>query len=646
MTKPFLDYYNNELAFMREMGKEFAQQHPKIAGRLGMKDIEVADPYVERLLEGFSFLTARIQMKMDAQYPQLTQNLLEVLQPNYTAPVPSMTVVQCLPSFNQGNLAKGSLLPRGTVLRGQVPKGEQTAPEFTTAQDVWLSPLKIETVSCGPVPNELKNIALQQGRTHGLKQTDLQRALTLRFSLQGGVLLKDLRLDQLMVYLQGQNNQMYALLEWLMTQTVGLVCHDELRPVRWAHFLPVESLRHEGFDSDQALLPVDARQFQGHRLLQEYFCFAERFLFFSVNQLQKALQLPDSLQQASRINETNLPPRHFELTFLLRSAAPEIESVLQAEHFALHCTPVINLVRRQADRVAIQANQYQYHLVVDRTRPLDFEVHSIERLMAYTGQGQHREQEFRPFYKNIATDQGNYGAYYSVQRQTRLPSDTAHQYGARSAYLGTEVTVQLVDQAQAPFNPHLRHLAAQVWCTNRDLPLLMPYGGQQDFVLKNISAPIDGIKILRAPSQPRAPLAQGEYAWRLINQLEQHHFAFDQCSPEQAVQHLQRLLAIHANQSDPHLRLQQQGVHQVRSDVIHQRLPIAGPIVFGRGVKITLEMDETAFAGLSPYVLGSVLEHYFRRHVGINMLVQCVLHTVQRGEIAQWPVRGGARPQW
>lgn len=640
--RQFLDYYNDELAFMREMGKEFAEQHPKIAARLGMKDIEVADPYIERLLEGFSFLTARIQMKTDAEYPQFTGNLLELLQPNYTAPVPSMTVLQCKPSFNQGSLAKGATLPRGTVLRGQVPKGEQTAPEFTTAQEVCLSPLHISDLRTGPVPVALKEAALR----HGLKAQSLQRVLTLRFDLQGGVLLNDLKLDQIMLYLHGQNTQMYALLEWLMTQTQGIVCHDTQQPMRWQHFLSADALRQEGFDNEQALLPADPRQFQGHRLLQEYFAFAERFLFLSINHIQRAIALPDALQQRQTPKDSDVAPRSFELSFLLATAHPDLEAILRPEHFALHCTPAINLFKRQADRVALQNNQHQYHLVVDRTRPLDFEVHSVERLIAYAGQGNQREQAFRPFYQSIASDTENYGAYYAVQRQERLHSDQAKQYGTRSAYLGSEVTLQLVDQAQAPFNPHLRHLAASVWCSNRDLPLLMSSGTEQDFVLKSISAPVDGIRMLRAPTSPRPPLARGEYAWRLIKQLEQHYFAFDQSNEAQAVAHLQNILAIHANQSDPHLKLQQQGIQGVSSEVMHQRLPLPGPIVYGRGVRITVRMDESVFAGLSPYVMGAVLEQYFSRHVAINIMVQCRLVSVQRGIIAEWPVRTGARPQY
>src|SRR5690606_3898439 len=189
-------------------------------------------------------------------------------------------------------------------------------------------------------------------------------------------------------------------------------------------------------------------------------------------------------------------------------------------------------------------------------------------------------------------------------------------------------------------------LSATVWCTNRDLPLLMSSGSQQDFVVKNISAPVDGIRMLRAPTSPRPPLARGEYAWRLISQLEQHYAAFDPLNSEQAAEHLQRILTIHANQSDPHLTLQQQGIQRVSSEVMHQRMPLPGPIVYGRGVRISVEVDESVFAGLSPYVLGAVLEQYFSRHVGINLMVQCQLESVQRGLIAQWPVRTGARPQF
>lgn len=632
---------------MREMGQEFAQQHPKIAGRLGMQGIEVADPYVERLLEGFSFLTARIQMKMDAQYPQLTQSLLDVLSPSYTAPLPSMTVVQCTPSFTHGNLAKGVNVPRGTVLRGRVPKGEQTAPEFTTAQDVQLTPLHVEAVNTSVLDDGLKQVWAQSKHGRDAPVTSIQRVLTLRFSLQGGVLLKELRLPQLMMYLHGQSHAMQALLAWIMTQTVGLICHDAERPLRWAHALAPSALQQEGFQENQALLPVEMRQFQGHRVLQEYFALPERFLFFSVNGLAQALRLPPALANLDDPLQREQQPRQFCISFLLAQAAPEIESRLQPEQFALHCTPAINLVQRQADRIVMQSDAHRYHLVVDKTRPLDFEVYSIEHLHAYALQDGVREQVFRPFYQNRASDIGNGGRYFSTQRQDRLPSAySSQQQGERSQYVGSEVYLQLVDQSQAPFAPELRHLAAMVWCSNRDLPLLMPYGSEQDFVFKTISAPVNGIRILRAPTAPQPALAQGEYAWRLIGQLEQQYIGLETLSAQQSVAYLRSLLQLHAHHAPSHFSLLPQAIQDVRTEVIHQRLAIPGPIVYGRGVRISITVDERTLAGDSAYLLGAVLEYYLSRNVGINMLVQCELHSVQRGRIKQWPVRGGSRPQF
>lgn len=632
---------------MREMGQEFAQQHPKIAGRLGMQGIEVADPYVERLLEGFSFLTARIQMKMDAQYPQLTQSLLDVLSPSYTAPMPSMTVVQYTPSFTHGNLAKGVSVPRGTVLRGRVPKGEQTAPEFTTAQDVQLTPLHVEAVNTSALDDGLKQVWAQSKHGRDGSVNSIQRVLTLRFSLQGGVLLKELRLPQLMLYLHGQSQAMQALLAWIMTQTVGLICHDAARPLRWAHALAPSALQQEGFQENQALLPVEMRQFQGHRVLQEYFALPERFLFFSVNGLEQALRLPPALANRDDPLQREQQPRQFCISFLLAQAAPEIESRLQPEQFALHCTPAINLVRRQADRIVMRSDAHRYHLVVDKTRPVDFEVYRVEHLHAYTLQDGVREQVFRPFYQNKASDIGNGGRYFSIQREDRLPSaHSSQQQGERSRYLGSEVYLQLVDQSQVPFAPELRHLAAMVWCSNRDLPLLMPYGNGQDFVLKNVSAPVTNIRILRAPTAPQPALAQGEYAWRLIGQLEQQYIGLEVLSAQQSVAYVRSLLQLHAHHAPSHFALLPQAIQDVRTEVIHQRLAIPGPIVYGRGVRISITVDERALAGDSAYLLGAVLEYYLSRSVGINMLVQCELHSVQRGRIKQWPVRGGSRPQF
>ena len=143
MDPRLLRYYNRELQHVREVGAEFAKEFPKVAGRLGLEGLECAAPYVERLLEGFGFLAARVQLKVDAEFPRFTQNLLEMIYPDYLAPTPSMTVVQFQPDLNEGSLANGFTIPRHSVLRSRLGEGEQTACEYRTAHETQLWPVQI-----------------------------------------------------------------------------------------------------------------------------------------------------------------------------------------------------------------------------------------------------------------------------------------------------------------------------------------------------------------------------------------------------------------------------------------------------------------------------------------------------------------------
>src|SRR3954470_326409 len=143
MNRRLLSYYNRELSYLRELGGEFARQFPKIAGRLGLDSFECADPYVERLLEGFAFLAARVQLKIDAEFPRFTENLLQMVYPHYLAPTPSMAIVQFTPSHRQGTLSEGFAIPRGTSLRSNVGQGEQTPCIYRTAHEISLLPLSL-----------------------------------------------------------------------------------------------------------------------------------------------------------------------------------------------------------------------------------------------------------------------------------------------------------------------------------------------------------------------------------------------------------------------------------------------------------------------------------------------------------------------
>ncbi|MBX9293014.1 type VI secretion system baseplate subunit TssF, partial [Serratia marcescens] len=396
MDSKLLDYYNRELAYLREMGAEFAEQYPKVAGRLGMRGIDVADPYIERLMEGFAFLTSRVQLKMDAEFPRFSQRLLEIIYPNYLSPTPSMAIAELQPDSSKGDISNGFVVPRGTMMDSQTLKKSGITCSYTTAHDVTLQPVRIAGVELGGIPADIPLASL------GLQHSGCVSALRIRLECYESVTLNNLQLDQLMFYLAGPDMQAQQLLELLMQHSVGLVCQTvEPQPQRRA--LALDGLRQEGFAADQALLPNDLRNFEGYRLLQEYFAFPARFQFFSVNGLRPLLQ---------SVREGKKALRQFEIVVLLDRHDAALERVVDAAHLALYCTPVINLFPKVAERIAINEKNHEYHLVVDNIRPLDYEVFSVQRLGGSASEKRY-EQEFRPFYSTLSADDGNYGAYFS-----------------------------------------------------------------------------------------------------------------------------------------------------------------------------------------------------------------------------------------
>ncbi|MGN6260229.1 MAG: type VI secretion system baseplate subunit TssF [Ralstonia sp.] len=621
MDTRLLDYYNRELAYLRELGAEFAEQFPKVAARLRMHDAGPPDPYVERLLEGFSFLTARVQLKMDAEFPRFTQALLEAVYPGYLAPLPAMGIAQFTPMMNEGSLAQGYQLPAGTALQARVAEGEQTACEFRTAHDLTLWPLELTRVTLSGVPAELPLAGFAQ-------RSAVRAALRIRLKVRGAAKLAQLSLDQLVFHCAGPDKEALQLLELATAHTLGVVCHEPSHPARWLHIMGREAIVHQGFAANEALLPDDGRSFHGYRLLREYFAFPARFLFFSINGLRPALARASGDE--------------FDLTLLLGRHDAELESTVDTRHLALHCTPVVNLFARRADRLAITPAVREHHVVVDRSRPLDYEVYAVERLVSEQREvGQARE--FRPFHASFGRDSGNFNAYYATRREPRLVSAQARANGTRTGYAGSETFLSLVDSQYAPFDEAMRYLSVDTLCTNRDLALLLPPGDACRFSMK-VSAPVERIALVRGPTRPRAPIGEAQSAWRLISHLGLARHTLTDLDDEEGAQVLRELLDLHADPTDAAMHKQIEGVHRVAFRPVFRRLPAAGPIMFGRGVQVEVTVDDQAFSGESPYLLGAVLEQFFARHVSINAFAECALRSLQRGPLAQWPSRVGCRP--
>ena len=104
------------------------------------------------------------------------------------------------------------------------------------------------------------------------------------------------------------------------------------------------------------------------------------------------------------------------------------------------------------------------------------------------------------------------------------------------------------------------------------------------------------------------------------------------------------VFGLYATTAEPGMARQVEGLRSVRCEAVISRLPMPGPLCFGRGLEITLEFDELLFEGGSAFLMGCVLERFLARHVSINSFTETVLRSVTRGEIIHWPARCGLRP--
>jgi type VI secretion system protein ImpG len=570
-------------------------------------------------------MAARVQLKMDAEFPRFTQALLEIIYPHYLAPTPSMLVAQIHPDKDDPSLAGGArTVPRGTTLHALSTTDDATGCEFRTAHDVTLLPIEIATAGYFSFAPDLQLNSLPFAQR-------IKGGLRIRLKTTAGVKLEQTRLDRLCFYLAGRDDVANKLLELCLGTGLGVL----VRPVggrpQDLTVLPSSSIQPVGFDDQHALLPVALRSFQGYRLLQEYFSFPQRYRFFELTGLGPSV--------------ARMQGNEVELVVLVGRGDPTLESVVDRTNLQLFCTPAINLFEKpRVDRIHVNDSSYEFHVVADRTRPLDFEIYQVTSVVGH-GAGDDSEQVFLPFYSASSSDPDNLeSAYFTTRREPRLVSVEQKRRGSRSSYIGSEVFLSLVDSAHAPYSADLRQLSIQALCTNRDLVLQMPIGlGQTDFSL-NISAPVSGVRVISGPSRPYGAVADGAIAWRAISHLSLNYLSLVNAAGHQGAAALRDLLELYATTADVSGRRQIEGIRSVSVGRVVRRVPGRGPIAFGRGLEITLDVDEMAFEGGSAFLLGAVLDRYFARYVSINSVTETVLRSQSRGEINRWAPHWGTRP--
>ena len=620
MDPRLLKHYEGELTFLREMGAEFAGAYPKIASRLGMEGLEVQDPYVERLLEGAAFLSARVQLELALQYPAFTSHLLEIVHPHFLAPVPSMMIVAFQPDPAEGALADGAVLRRHTNLRSVTPAGQQTACTYRTAADLTLWPIEIADCEYLETRGALAAAGLSPARS-------VRAGLRLRLCRTDGAPMADLPLDRLSLFVSNAAGHGARLHEWLCTAVVELAARSAAPSKDWTLSLPEGALAPKGFEPDEALLPCPRPSFDGYRLLQEYFALPERFHFVELTGLRSGL--------------ARAPEPEVDIFLLLDEDRQALGREVTTNSFQLHSVPAINLFPKRFDRVPLRSTDTEHHIVPNRIAPNDFEVYALDGM---TGIGSRNADDtmFRPFFApDELTPLGDrHAAYFTIRRRLRQRSARERLKGARTSYLGSDVFVSLVDGAEAPYRADLTQLAPSGLCTNRDLPLLLASGGEGMFHLPD-GGPVVAVRTPVSPTRPLPTLAQGETAWRLISHLSLNYLSIADTEAGDGASALRELLGLYAPLANRAYQRQIDGLTGVRTRPLVRRMTDEVLSSAVRGLEVSVVFDEDYFEGANAYTLAAVLERFFRKYVTLNSFTETVFETQQRGEVARWRPESG-----
>lgn len=602
MADELLTYYEHELNFLRQMSAEFARAYPKIAGRLLLGEDRGEDPHVERLLQAFAFLAARVHRKIDDEFPEITEALLNVLYPHYLAPLPSMSLVQFVVDPDRGKLTDGYLLERGAMLASPPVHGSRC--RFRTCYPVTLWPVEV-----GSVRFEAPD------RFGGVPKAVSVLRMELRCS--GGATFADLSLKKLRFFLHGEGQVTYPLYELLLNHTcqVQLRNMDErfrTKPV----VLEPRCVQAVGFAAEEGLLPYGARSFLGYRLLQEYFTFPEKFLFIDVSGFERTARngFGDKIEVL------------FFLDYVPRPPLP-----IQTNTFRLGCTPIINLFSQIAEPIRVTHAQTEYRVIPDVQRQSMLEVYAIESVVNLNS-AEPDPIPFHPFYSvKHSADRDRQRAYwYATRKQSPRPGDA-----------GTEVYLSLVDLNFRPTLPGVETLTIHATCSNRDLPGRLPFGGerenQDDFELEG-AAPLAHIRCLRKPTETVRPFLRRSVQWRLISHLSLNYLSLSQGGKDA----LQEILSLYDFTDSPVIRAQIEGIVDVTSRRVVRRpasMPWNG---FCRGMEVTIEFDEQQYVGSGVFLFASVLENFFGLYASLNSFSQLVAKTKQRKELLkQWPPRAG-----
>ena len=650
MNREFLELYNRELRILKENAKEFAEEFPGVADRLGGLLENNMDPMISGLLEGTAYLASRVQLKLQHEYEQFTNNLLEQLVPDYLAPTPAAALLQFEPIWTDTALKDGIRIAAGSYVEARfVERQRRIACKFRLAGETTLWPFEISGADYIPTQAALHGLGLE-ATAHmqaGFRLSLLRRSVARRedeptdkqAAKKPESWFASCRADELTFHISCPEVDAARIYEKIIAHSAGVYLrylNEFGDPVVTA--LPENAISQVGFSESEALFPPEKRVFSGFELLREFYVLPAKFLAFKIAGLRRLLP--------------GVNTNRMDLIIALDQSDTRLVPVIKPEAFSLYVAPAANIFEMTMARVVVKPSEHEYHIVTDRSRHLDFELLRIIRAEAHYP-GTSEKREIKPLYAGPPLGVSETETmYFTLRRLPRRRSQEERRFAQASTYIGTDSFLTLVNHGQRQDGPGVSEVSLRAWCSNRHLTEHLPVGqGGADFILEDKT----NMKVacIHGPTAPRDAVtmsggANGQdphatAAWRLINMLSLNHLGLAHRGTSDSAIALRELLSLFANLSDAATERRIAGIKSVETRPINRRVRHKSGTGVVRGLEIAVTLDEKAFEGSGILLFGAILDRFFMEYAGINSVVQTVIISTERGTVCRWPVRMGKK---
>jgi type VI secretion system VasI/ImpG family protein len=584
----FLDYYRDNLGYIRGLAGEFASEFPKIAGRLSLSEFDCQDPYVERLLEGTAFLSARVEKKLDESYGRLLETILESLAPSALYPVPSGAVIQLEPDYSRPAVRQGGFLPMGTAFDAFIPT-INTPCRFSSFMDMPLSSLVVRDAEY--ITRDLSGFGIHDDTAHAALHLKME-------SLEG-----EGPADTCFFLNMGDGGAS-LLLRQLMTDTGRVYAGSAGR------FSPLEGLRISlPFRADTKTLFRELRgNIQGLRFLQDFMAYPAFFKFFTIEKLP-----------------VSPGPRELLITFRRRelSLVPEINT----SSVRLNCVPALNLFNKRSGRIPMERETYEYHVVPERAAMRDFEVLSVRGVEFFN---ERNESLFtaKSFYEEDLFKDGERN-FFSQHRRRTLFSTRATR---RSSYDGSELFLTFSGRDRRLDTAY--QFAAEMVCTNRDLPLLLP----DNVSILTSAQLVKSCSFIARPGRPDySGVERGERSdFAKLGHLLYNLSAMLWQEGNFPLEMFKTMLRNYRFRGDEETGRIVDGIVKIDRRTMAFRFVEKGAVFFERGWKLDIHLNENVYAGIGYYTFAYTLAELLRSFTPINSIVEISVYTQQSGYLETW----------